>query len=386
MKLINRKGQQFSDNRFTAAPLRKMLNNSTLGNTGKLRHSGVNGFFSHFPSQKKSTRVVGHFRMANKRKLKSANDARIEQTQEFFAETKAILPRQASGVDESALGAKEAMLSNSSFADLAPIDHPLIITYTSSCQQGNRLIYVSPQIAKLGLGQEAWLGNTDLRLQQVHEDDYGRLAEAIQHSRSTGGKFNCRYRLYDSNKKIRWYHDEASVVCDESGMPLFIRGVMLDITDKKEMEAELNQHRYHLERHVELRTEQLIKRMALLESCNTTLGGKLASAMMELTALKRQSATAAIKPVQITEQISPTQSNECTEQLHGIGDHARKIIDSTRNNWIAHGCYKPNAKKCASPNMQLVTEADDYSEPLDGIRDWARNMIGWRVIAAGAIA
>lgn len=65
---------------------------------------------------------------------------------------------------------------------------------------------------------------------------------------------------------------------------------MLDITDKKEMEAELNQHRYYLERHVELRTEQLIKRIALLESCNTTLGSKLALSRTELAALKRQSA------------------------------------------------------------------------------------------------
>jgi PAS domain S-box-containing protein len=384
MKLVNIKGQQFCGNRFTATPLRKTLKNtgarSIPGNTVRSRY----GYGS--PS-----RVTWHFSMAKKRELKSANDARIGQSQELLAETKAILPEQKSAFDEIAMCAKDALLSKGGFAGMASLDHPLVIAYLSSCQEDNRLIYVSPQIAKLGLSQEAWLGKTDLRLQQVHEDDYDRFAAAIQHSRSTGEKFNCHYRLYDSNKKIRWYHDEASVVCNESGTPLFIRGVMLDITDKKEMEAELNQHRYYLERHVELRTGQLIKRMALLESCNATLGSKLALARTELAALKRQSAAATIQSSQVKVPISPTQSNNCAEQLHDIGDHARTMIDLTRNNWIAHGGYKPKAKKCATPDMQLtqatqITSTDDYAEQLDGISDWARNMIGWRMAAAGAIA
>lgn len=77
-----------------------------------------------------------------------------------------------------------------------------------------------------------------------------------------------------------------------SGTPMFIRGVMLDITNKKEMEAELNEHRYRLERKVEQRTEQLVRRIALLESCNTSLCDKLALAYKELAALKQQPAHA----------------------------------------------------------------------------------------------
>ncbi|MFZ2302965.1 MAG: PAS domain-containing protein [Gallionella sp.] len=232
------------------------------------------------------------------------------------------------------LRVKQAMLGESG---VVPLEHPLVITYVSSCQQDNCMIYVSPQIARLGFNQEAWLGKTDLRLKHVHEGDYARLAEAIQRSRSTGERFNCHYRLHDSNGKTRWYHDEAEAVCNESGMPLFIRGAMLDITDKKEMEAELNQHRYCLERHVESRTGQLMKRISLLESCNAALGDKLALARMELSALKREPAT-----------------------------------EIVRHGWAAG----------STPTAQSVERIDQ----LDGISDWARNMIGWRVAAAGAIA
>ena len=60
--------------------------------------------------------------------------------------------------------------------------------------------------------------------------------------------------------------------------------------DMKEMKAELNEHRYYLERNVERRTEHLLKRTELLEHCNATLCDKLALAHKELAALKQQSA------------------------------------------------------------------------------------------------
>lgn len=245
--------------------------------------------------------------------------------------------------EQSLAKTENTLFGDSGFASILPFEHSMAIAYISSYQQDNHLIYVSRQIANLGFTPDAWLGKTDLRLQQVHEDDHDRLVQALQHSRDTGEKFNCYYRLYDSSGEMRWIHDEASVVRDESGAPLFARGVMLDITDKKEMEAELNGHRYYLERHVESRTEQLMRRMALLESCNASLGDKLALAKREVAALKQQLAAPAMRERQAAQLIPSTQT---------ISD---------------------------------IPE-DYYAEQLDGISDWARNMIGWRVAAAGAIA
>lgn len=93
------------------------------------------------------------------------------------------------------------------------------------------------------------------------------------------------------------FHDEAGVRCDEPGIPSFIMGAMRDVTETKAMEAELHEHRYRLERKVEQRTEQHVRRITLLESCNATLSGKLALAHRELAALKKQMAGYAIKIV-----------------------------------------------------------------------------------------
>jgi glutamine amidotransferase PdxT len=56
----------------------------------------------------------------------------------------------------------------------------------------------------------------------------------------------------------------------------------------KKLEAELNEHRYYLEQKVEQRTEELVKRINLLESCNSTLCGKLAEAKKLIAALQKQ--------------------------------------------------------------------------------------------------
>jgi hypothetical protein len=211
------------------------------------------------------------------------------------------------------------------------IEHSQVISYLFSWRHDNRMIHVSPAIANLGFARRLWLDEADFRLRHVHEDDFERVYLALQHSISTGDKFNCHYRLYDSSGNVRWFHDEASVKLDRAGMPIFLKGIMLDITDIKCMEAELDEHRYYIERKVEQRTESLKKQMALLESCNAALCKKLELAQ-----------AASIPP----HELASLQT-----------DHAVAAI-----------------------------ETSSFDESLDGITEWVRNTFGCRVAAAGSIA
>lgn len=54
------------------------------------------------------------------------------------------------------------------------------------------------------------------------------------------------------------------------------------------LEAELHEHRYYLEQKVAQRTEQLSRRITLLETCNATLAGKLAEAKKDIAMLRKQ--------------------------------------------------------------------------------------------------
>lgn len=327
MKAISRQGQDLSGNRFGAAPLCHTLGNMRAKDLPVLgRESGRDfAFVDSLPLQEVPVISAGQFSAVKECGLENANGGAIEQMQESLAGAGAILPARQDAFEESAPYKEKVFLGEGGSAGILPPEYSLVMAYISSCRQGDRMIYVNPQIAHLGFAMEAWLGKTDLRLQQAHEDDFERIAQAIQHSCSTGEKFNCCYRLYDSNRKIHWFHDEASMTCDESGIPLFASGVMLDITGKKEMEAELDDHRHFLEQHVEMRTRQLIKRMKLLESCNATLSGKLMLAQTELATLK-QPATAPVE-----------QTSNGAEYPDGIGVWARNIIDLTRDNWVEDG-------------------------------------------------
>lgn len=259
VRAINKQGHHPAGERVAAMTVRYALRNLGVrefpGNLGGWRNRQPS-----LPSADNyAIRLLGRFEANHGLVLKSSNDARIE-------------------------GEAEA----SGYVSILPIEHSSAISYISSCRPDHRLIYVSPQISRLGFAVESLLDKLDLRLMQVHEEDMGRFERTLQQSCNTAEKFSCHYRLYDNSGKVRWFHDEASVVCDETGAPMFIKGVMLDITDRKHLEAELNNHRYFLERNVALRTEQLMRRLALLESCNASLCEQLSCARMEIASLRQQ--------------------------------------------------------------------------------------------------
>lgn len=213
------------------------------------------------------------------------------------------------------------------FLNNLPFEAPLTIAYVATFQLGNCMIYVSPQVACLGFSPEAWLGDPGLRMKQVHKEDLERVEKALRDALSASEKFSCCYRLYDSAGNVRWFHDEASVVCDESGAPLAIMGAMRDITEIKMMEIELDEHRYYLEQKVEQRTEQLARRITLLESCNAALSSKLAQARSDIAELNKMLAIV----------LPDTGSNDCPRQLSVISDSAQKRSESgAKESWI--GC------------------------------------------------
>ena len=88
-------------------------------------------------------------------------------------------------------------------------------------------------------------------------------------------------------------------------------------------------------------------------------------------------------------QASPiSQSHDCIGQLDEFDEQARKIINLTRSNWGVHGEIVHNFNSRAAPfkHASLVGPKNNCVEQLGGISDWAFEMIGWRVTAAGEIA
>jgi diguanylate cyclase (GGDEF)-like protein/PAS domain S-box-containing protein len=101
-----------------------------------------------------------------------------------------------------------------------------------------RTLYVSPAAADmLGRPLEQIVRDRRLLVRSVHQDDRVRVREA-RRTMSSGG-YNETYRIVRPDGSIRWIHDRAFPVHDESGRVHRIAGIAEDITDRKLAEERL---------------------------------------------------------------------------------------------------------------------------------------------------
>ncbi len=145
------------------------------------------------------------------------------------------------------------------------------ITFTAALDVRGKLLYVSPQIARLGFSPEEWLASPDGLLNRIHPEDRARVLAAFARSYESAEAMRCEYRLLPRDGEPRWFLGEARVVQDAAGAPLCLQGVLVDISEDKRREAELEYHRRRLEELVAQRTAQIEKQTGLLREANRNL-------------------------------------------------------------------------------------------------------------------
>ncbi len=125
-------------------------------------------------------------------------------------------------------------------AALRPKDDQVpAITYFDALDGVSTTLYISPQTeALIGYSQQEWLEDPDLWEKLLHPDDHDWVLTENDRTQKTGDPFHAEYRLVTKDGQVRWLSDDAELV-EEDGRPLFWRGVMMDITDRKRAEAAL---------------------------------------------------------------------------------------------------------------------------------------------------
>jgi two-component system cell cycle sensor histidine kinase/response regulator CckA len=101
--------------------------------------------------------------------------------------------------------------------------------------------YISPRIeAMLGFRAQEWIQHPELWQERLHPEDRDRaLAEEAEDWEFELGDepLKTQYRMIARDEKVVWVSDEAVLVRDDSGKPMYYRGVLVDITDIKEAES-----------------------------------------------------------------------------------------------------------------------------------------------------
>jgi PAS domain S-box-containing protein len=124
--------------------------------------------------------------------------------------------------------------------------------------QNDRYDYISPVIEKItGFSvQEAGEMPLEEMLNRVHPEDAERVSRELSEAMARGqGALEYRFRCKD--EEYRWLADYLVVQKDRAGRPVYLTGIVRDITGRKEMEAELRQWNERLSEKVRSRTERL---------------------------------------------------------------------------------------------------------------------------------
>jgi PAS domain S-box-containing protein len=122
------------------------------------------------------------------------------------------------------------------------------ILYIDRPDEDSTNLYTSPQVEDLtGFTLEEWTGDPELWRNQLHPEDAAATIQAHRDSNGRGERFLHEYRMFTKDGRTIWVRDEASPVRNEDGTLLYWRGVMLDITDRKEAEEEARRARERLQ-------------------------------------------------------------------------------------------------------------------------------------------
>lgn len=106
-----------------------------------------------------------------------------------------------------------------------------------------RFTFVSKAAEKmLGYPIERWPETVDFWLNLIHPDDRSAALESCQNGIDRGDSHEFEYRVIAMDGRIVWLRDIVRVTRNESGQPITLRGVMIDITRTKTAAAELQRH------------------------------------------------------------------------------------------------------------------------------------------------
>jgi PAS domain S-box-containing protein len=134
----------------------------------------------------------------------------------------------------------ETALHESEIRNRTLIEQLPMIVYVNSPDDISHTTYVSPQIRTiLGYTPKDWVTDPTFWQKVLHPEDRGDVLERLKQINITNEPFDMEFRMLAADGHIVWLRDQAIPVKDPAGRPLYWQGLMIDITEQKQREREL---------------------------------------------------------------------------------------------------------------------------------------------------
>ena len=108
----------------------------------------------------------------------------------------------------------------------------------------SKLLFLNPAAQKVyGRPVGDLLNNPSLRLESIHPEDRDRVLASL--TSSTKENFSLEYRILQPSGEVRWVWERSRPIFDHSGAIKRRDGIISDITERKQIEAELSYEAKH---------------------------------------------------------------------------------------------------------------------------------------------
>ncbi|WP_373530200.1 response regulator, partial [Nostoc sp.] len=92
--------------------------------------------------------------------------------------------------------------------------------------------------ALFGFQSEEFDGSFAKFVERLHPEDCDRVLHAINQSVTTGAEYNIEFKVVYPSGQIRWAHSTGQVFYNQTGQPVRMAGVDIDITASQDLKAE----------------------------------------------------------------------------------------------------------------------------------------------------
>jgi two-component system cell cycle sensor histidine kinase/response regulator CckA len=122
------------------------------------------------------------------------------------------------------------------------VEQVAAISYIAELGVDGQWLYVSPQVETMfGFRVDDWLAGSRQWMRHVHPEDH-QVVEAAEAASVRGERFQAEYRVIRKDGRPIWVSDTAVVVPGSDSHPL-MEGIIVDITERKQFEGQLQQAR-----------------------------------------------------------------------------------------------------------------------------------------------
>ncbi len=227
------------------------------------------------------------------------------------------------------------------------------------------LIYVSPSCERIsGYSAEQFLQNPQLLVDITHQEDRALVAEHLRVLASVGQAHQQDFRIITRSGEERWIAHSCQPIYDDDGNYRGRRANNRDITERKKVEAELEQHRFHLEKLVDERTAALLIAKEAAEAANIAKSTFIATMSHELrTPLN---AILGFSELMSHHESVTSEQKETLAIINRSGAHLLSMINDVLN-----------ISKIEAGRLEVDSKSFDFIKLLQDIGD----MVGARAVS-----